>query len=119
MSSPVVLITGALTGIGRAAALAFAQEGARLVVSGRRQKEGQALAAELQGLGAEAIFVHTDVRDENEVQDLVDQAIARFGRLDVAVNCAGTEGKRGSVTEQTAETYAATFDTNVLVGCLA
>ena len=114
MISPVVLITGALTGIGRAAALAFAQEGARLVVSGRRQKEGQALAAELQGIGAEAIFVHSDVRDENEVRDLVDQAIARFGRLDVAVNCAGTEGKRGSVMEQTAETYAATFDTNVL-----
>jgi NAD(P)-dependent dehydrogenase (short-subunit alcohol dehydrogenase family) len=114
MSSPVVLITGALTGIGRAAALAFAQEGARLVVSGRRDKEGQQLAVELQGLGAEAIFVHTDVRNENDVRDLVDQAIARFGHLDVAVNCAGTEGKRGSVTEQTAETYAATFDTNVL-----
>src|SRR6202034_4400520 len=96
MSSPVVLITGALTGIGRAAALAFAQEGARLV-SGRRDKEGQELAAELQGLGAEAIFVHTDVRNENDVRDLVDQAIACFGHLDVAVNCAGTEGKRGSV----------------------
>jgi NAD(P)-dependent dehydrogenase (short-subunit alcohol dehydrogenase family) len=114
MSSPVVLITGALTGIGRAAALAFAQEGARLVVSGRRDKEGRELAAELQGLGAEAIFVHTDVRNENEVRDLVDQGIARFGHLDVAVNCAGTEGKPGPVTEQTAETYAATFDTNVL-----
>ena len=70
MSSPVVLITGALTGIGRAAAVAFAQEGARLVVSGRRDKEGQELAAELQGLGAEAIFVHTDVRNENDVRDL-------------------------------------------------
>jgi len=114
MSSPVVLITGALTGIGRAAALAFAREGARLVVSGRRDKEGRELAAELQGLGAEAIFVHTDVRNENEVRDLVDQGIARFGHLDVAVNCAGTEGKPGPVTEQTAETYAAPFDTNVL-----
>jgi NAD(P)-dependent dehydrogenase (short-subunit alcohol dehydrogenase family) len=111
MSSPMVLITGALTGIGRAAALEFAREGARLVVSGRRNKEGQELVAELQGLGAEAIFVHTDVRNENDVRDL---AIARFGHLDVAVNCAGTEGKRGSATEQTAETYAATFDTNVL-----
>jgi NAD(P)-dependent dehydrogenase (short-subunit alcohol dehydrogenase family) len=59
-------------------------------------------------------FVHTDVRNENEVWNLVDQAIARFGHLDVAVNCAGTEGKPGPVTEQTAETYAATFDTNVL-----
>jgi NAD(P)-dependent dehydrogenase (short-subunit alcohol dehydrogenase family) len=93
MSSPVVLITGALTGIGRATALTFAQEGGHIVVSGRRDKEGQELAAELQGLGAEAIFVHTDVRNENEVRDLVDQAIERFGRLDVAVNCAGTEGK--------------------------
>jgi NAD(P)-dependent dehydrogenase (short-subunit alcohol dehydrogenase family) len=114
MSSPVVLITGALTGIGRAAALSFAEEGARLVVSGRRDKEGQALAAELQGLGAQAIFVRTDVRNENEVRDLVDQAVTRFGHLDAAVNCAGTEGKPGPVTEQTAETYAATFDTNVL-----
>jgi len=114
MSSPVVLITGALTGIGRAAARTFAQAGARLVVSGRRGEEGQELVAELQGLGAEVIFVHADVRNENEVRDLVDQAVARFGRLDAAVNCAGTEGKPGPVTEQTAETYAATFDTNVL-----
>src|ERR1700684_3135006 len=114
MISPVVLITGALTGIGRASARTFAQAGAHLVVSGRRDKEGQELVAELQGLGAESIFVHTDVRNENEVRDLVDQAIAHFGHLDVAVNCAGTEGKPGPVTEQTAETYAATFDTNVL-----
>lgn len=89
MSSPVVLITGALTGIGRAAARTFAQAGAHLVVSGRRDKEGQELVAELQGLGAESIFVHTDVRNENEVRDLVDQAVARFGRLDVAVNARG------------------------------
>ena len=60
--SPVVLITGALTGIGRAAAMIFAQEGAQIVVSGRRDKEGQELVAELQKLGAEAIFVRTDVR---------------------------------------------------------
>ena len=114
MSSPVVLITGALTGIGRAAALSFAHEGAHLVVSGRRDREGQALAAELQGLGGEAVFVRADVRHENEVRDLVDKVVARFGRLDAAVNCAGTEGKPGPATEQTAETYVATFDTNVL-----
>ena len=114
MSSPVVLITGALTGIGRAAAIAFAQDGAHVVVSGRRDEEGQELAAELQALGAEAIFVRADVRNENDVRDLVERTVARFGRLDVAVNCAGTEGKPGPVTEQTAETYAATFDTNVL-----
>jgi NAD(P)-dependent dehydrogenase (short-subunit alcohol dehydrogenase family) len=114
MTSPVVLITGALTGIGRATALAVARDGARIVVSGRRDEAGQALAAELHALGAEAEFVRADVRQEAEVRSLVDQAIARFGRLDVAVNNAGTEGEPGPITEQTAETYAATFDTNVL-----
>jgi NAD(P)-dependent dehydrogenase (short-subunit alcohol dehydrogenase family) len=114
MKNPVVLITGALTGIGRAAAIIFAQEGAHIVVSGRRDKQGQELVAELQGLGAEAIFVLTDVRKDEDVRNLVDQTVKRFGRLDVAVNNAGTEGTPGPVTEQTAETYAATFDTNVL-----
>ena len=114
MSSPVVLITGALTGIGRAAAVIFAQEGAHIVVSGRRDKPGQELVAELQGLGAEAIFVRADVRNEDDVRNLVDQSVKRFGRLDIAVNNAATEGLRGLVTEQTAESYAATFDSNVL-----
>jgi NAD(P)-dependent dehydrogenase (short-subunit alcohol dehydrogenase family) len=114
MNNRVVLITGGLTGIGRATALAFANEGAHVVVFGRRDKEGQELAAELRALGAEASFIRGDVRNEEDVRDLVDRTVARFGRLDVAVNCAGTEGKPGPVTEQTAETYAATFDTNVL-----
>src|SRR5580692_3858817 len=114
MSDQVVLITGALTGIGRAAAFIFAQEGARIVVSGRREKEGKELVAELQGLGAEAIFVRTDVRKDEDVRNLVDQTVKRFGRLDIAVNNAGTEGSPGLVTEQTAESYADTFDTNVL-----
>src|SRR6266853_4914406 len=113
MSSPVVLITGALTGIGRATALAFANEGARVVVSGRRDDEGHKLVAELRKLGAEAEFLHSDVRHEDEVRSLVDKTVARFGRLDVAVNTAGTEGKPGPVTEPSAESYAATFDTNV------
>ena len=114
MSSPVVLITGALTGIGRAAAVIFAQEGARVVVSGRRDKQGQELVAELQALGAEAIFVRTDVRKEEDVRNLVDETVKRFGRLDVAINNAGTEGTPGPISEQTAESFAATFDTNVL-----
>jgi NAD(P)-dependent dehydrogenase (short-subunit alcohol dehydrogenase family) len=114
MNKPVVLITGGLTGIGRAAAEIFAREGAHVVVSGRRDKQGQELVAELQALGAEAIFVHTDVRKDEEVRDLVDQTVKRFGRLDIAVNNAGTEGLRGLVTEQTAQSYAGTFDTNVL-----
>jgi len=114
MSTPVVLITGALTGIGRATALAFAQEGARIVVSGRRDEEGHALTKELRARGVEAEFVRADVRHEEDVRNLIDKTVARFGRLDVAVNNAGTEGKPGPVTEQTAESYAAAFDTNVL-----
>jgi NAD(P)-dependent dehydrogenase (short-subunit alcohol dehydrogenase family) len=114
MSHPVVLITGALTGIGRATAFAFAREGADLVVSGRRDDAGEKLVGELRGLGAEAEFIRADVRHESEVQNLVDRAVARFGRLDIAVNNAGTEGTPGPVTAQTAENYAATFDTNVL-----
>ena len=114
MSTPVVLITGALTGIARATAIAYAQKGARLVVSGRHDDAGAELVAELRAAGAEAEFVRADVRHEDEVRNLVDQTVARFGRLDIAINAAGTEGKPGPATDQTAESYAATFDTNVL-----
>src|SRR5258706_16444606 len=114
MNDKVVLITGALTGIGRATALAFAQEGVRIVISGRHEEEGEKLVNELGKLGAEAEFVRSDVRHEDDVRSLVDKTVARFGRLDVAVNTAGTEGKPCPVTEQSAESYAATFDTNVL-----
>ena len=68
MTTPVVLITGALTGIGRATALAFAREGARIVISGRRDDVGSALAEELRALGVEAEFVRADVRHEDDVQ---------------------------------------------------
>jgi NAD(P)-dependent dehydrogenase (short-subunit alcohol dehydrogenase family) len=114
MSTQVVLITGALTGIGRAAAVAFAKKGSTVVISGRRDEAGQALAKELQSLGAEAEFINADVRKEDDVRALVDKTVARFGRLDVAVNNAATEGDRGLITAQTAKSFAATFDTNVL-----
>ena len=114
MSSPVVLITGALTGIGRATALAFAKDGASIVASGRREAEGKALEAELRNLGAEAAFIRADVRHDDEVRNLVDQTVARFGRIDSAVNAAGTEGQPGPLIDQSSESYAATFDTNVL-----
>jgi NAD(P)-dependent dehydrogenase (short-subunit alcohol dehydrogenase family) len=114
MNTPVVLITGALTGIGRATAVAFAKESARIVIAGRRDEAGQNLVDELRRLDAEAEFVNADIRHENDIRNLVDKVVARFGRLDVAVNAAGTEGKLGPVTEQSAESYAATFDTNVL-----
>jgi NAD(P)-dependent dehydrogenase (short-subunit alcohol dehydrogenase family) len=114
MSTPVVLITGALTGIGRATAQAYAQEGAKLVVSGRHEQKGDSLARELRALGADAEFIRADVRHEDEVRKLVDRTVERFGRLDVAVNNAGTEGTPGPLVEQTPESYAAVFDTNVL-----
>jgi len=114
MECPVVLITGALTGIGRATAFAFARSGAKVVVSGRHEDAGQVLAGELRETGAEAEFVRADVREDDDVRDLVDRAVARFGRLDVAVNNAGTEGQPGPLTEQTADCYRAVFDTNVL-----
>jgi NAD(P)-dependent dehydrogenase (short-subunit alcohol dehydrogenase family) len=85
-----------------------------VVVAGRRDEVGQALANELHSLGSEAEFISADVRKEEDVRALVDKTVERFGRLDVAVNNAGSEGKPGPITDQTAESYAATFDTNVL-----
>jgi NAD(P)-dependent dehydrogenase (short-subunit alcohol dehydrogenase family) len=114
MKDKVVLITGALTGIGRAAAFAFVRKGAKVVVSGRRDELGQTLVSELKALGGEAEYIRADVRHEDEVKDLVAKTVSRFGRLDVAVNNAATEGQVGPVTEQTAESIAATFDTNVV-----
>jgi NAD(P)-dependent dehydrogenase (short-subunit alcohol dehydrogenase family) len=114
MDNPVVLITGALTGIGRATAVAYAKQGANVVVSGRHDGPGKALAEELRSLGAQAEFVNADVRNEEDVHALVDATVDRFGRLDVAVNNAGAEGHIGPITDQTAQTYSATFDTNVL-----
>src|SRR5256886_16328494 len=114
MSNPVVLITGALTGIGRAAAVAFAKKGAKVVVAGRRDEAGNALVKELRSLGPEADVINADVRKYDDGRAMVDKTVARFGRLDVAVNNAATEGQVGPITDQTAESFAATFDTNVL-----
>jgi NAD(P)-dependent dehydrogenase (short-subunit alcohol dehydrogenase family) len=114
MSAQVVLITGGLTGIGRAAAVAFAKKGAKVVVAGRRDEAGMQLVDELRSFGAEAEFVNADVRKDDDVRAMVDKTIARFGHLDVAVNNAATEGQVGPITDQTAESFAATFDTNVL-----
>ena len=114
MTSSVVLITGGLSGIGRAAAVAFAKKGAKVVVAGRRDEAGWALIEELRSFGSEAEFVNADVRKEDDVRAMVDKTVARFGRIDVAVNNAATEGQVGPITDQTAESFAATFETNVL-----
>src|SRR5258705_2442645 len=114
MNKPVVLITGGLTGIGRAAAVAFAKRGAKVVVAGRRDEAGKALVAELRAFGSEAEVINADVRKEDDVRHMEDKTVARFGQLDVAVNNAATEGAVGPITDQTAESFAATFETNVL-----
>jgi NAD(P)-dependent dehydrogenase (short-subunit alcohol dehydrogenase family) len=112
-ANKVVLVTGATAGIGRAAAQAFAREGARLVVTGRNRAAGESLVAELRGAGAEAEFVPGDAAQEAAQQGWVDAALKRFGRLDVAVNNAGVEGELGPVSTQTEANYNQVFDTNV------
>jgi NAD(P)-dependent dehydrogenase (short-subunit alcohol dehydrogenase family) len=114
LSESVVLITGALTGIGRASALAFADEGSTVVIAGRREEAGKQLEAELRAKGVEAAFIKTDVRYENEVESLINQTVTLYGRIDVAVNNAAVEGNPGPILDQTAQSYADTFDTNVL-----
>ena len=88
---PVVFVTG-LTGIGRATVLAFAKQGASIALSGRRDEAGQTLLAELRAKGVDAEFWRAQVRHDDDIRHLVDKAVARFDRLDVAVNNAGTEG---------------------------
>lgn len=110
----VALLTGGLTGIGRAAAIAFSRQGAIVVVAGRREEAGVQLVKELRAFGSDAEFIKADVRREDDVRVMIDKTVTRFGRLDVAVNNAGTEGTPGPLTEQTPESYAAVFDTNVL-----
>ncbi|MBX9869725.1 MAG: SDR family NAD(P)-dependent oxidoreductase, partial [Burkholderiaceae bacterium] len=114
MKVQTVLITGALTGIGRATAVTFARQGANVVVSGRNEEKGKALAAELRTLGSAAEFVLADVTKEADVKALLAFTVERFGRLDVAVNNAGTEGALGPISDQTEANYKATFETNVL-----
>jgi NAD(P)-dependent dehydrogenase (short-subunit alcohol dehydrogenase family) len=114
MDTPVILITGALTGIGRASAVAFAKKGAKVVVAGRHDDAGKVLAEQLRSIGSEAEFINADVRNEDDVRALVDQTVARFGRLDVAVNNAGVEGELSVVQNATVENFKAVHETNVL-----
>ncbi len=113
-SNKVALVTGATSGIGRATALAFAREGAQVVVSGRREKEGNETVALIKKAGGEAMFVKTDVTSEAEVAALVAKTLSTYGRLDAAFNNAGVEGKTGSIHEQTVENYHDIMNANVL-----
>ncbi len=115
LKNKVALVTGGTSGIGEAAALQLAKTGAKVVVAGRRETEGQAVVKAIEKAGGQALFVKTDVSHEADVKALVDKAVATFGRLDFAFNNAGVEGAAGLTTDkQTEENYRHTFDINVL-----
>ena len=101
-SNKVALVTGATSGIGRATAIAFAREGAKVVVSGRRQNEGEETVNLIKKSGGEATFVKTDVTKEADLVSLVAKTLSTYGRLDAAFNNAGVEGKLAPIHEQTA-----------------
>lgn len=85
----VALVTGASSGIGQASALAFARDGARVVIAARREAESLAVVAEIEAAGGEASFVQTDVGQESDIENMVTETVARYGRLDFAFNNAG------------------------------
>jgi NAD(P)-dependent dehydrogenase (short-subunit alcohol dehydrogenase family) len=109
----VALITGGNAGIGRATAIEFAKHGAKVVVSGRREKEGHDVIAEIKALGGEAIFVKTDVSKASDVKAMMEQTLETFGRLDYAFNNAGIEQALTPLPEQTEETYDQIMNINV------
>jgi len=108
----VVLITGATSGIGKVSALAFADSGAKVVVSGRRESEGKAVVDEIKAAGGEATFIRADVAKESDVEALVAGTLAAYGRLDVAFNNAGVE-LSGNTTDVSEADYRRVFDINV------
>src|SRR5437016_7676520 len=108
----VALVTGGTSGIGKATAIAFARAGAKVVLSGRREKEGAQVVAEIKKLGGEGAVVRADVAKEADVKAMVNFAVDKFGRLDIAFNNAGVEWK-GTLDQATEAEYRRIFDINV------
>jgi NAD(P)-dependent dehydrogenase (short-subunit alcohol dehydrogenase family) len=113
LQDKVALVTGGTSGIGRATAIAYAQQQAKVVVVGRRIDEGEETVQLIKEAGGEAIFVQADVTKEADVKAMVDKAVDVFGRLDIAFNNAGTVGENPSLIEQTEAEYDRTMSVNV------
>ncbi|MFT3691199.1 SDR family NAD(P)-dependent oxidoreductase [Paenirhodobacter sp.] len=109
----VAIVTGGGTGIGRAAALAYAREGAAVVLAGRRRAEIEAVAAEITAQGGAALAVPTDVAREDDIRRLIGATIDRFGRLDAAFNNAGILGNFAPIMEQSSADFDAVIATNL------
>jgi len=109
----VVLITGGTSGIGETTAVLFARQGAKVVVSGRRAELGEAVVERIKSDGGEALFVKADVTREEDVQNLVQKTVEKYGRVDIAFNNAGVETV-GMVTDFNTDDYRKVFDINVL-----
>ena len=112
-SNKVVIVTGAGSGIGHATALAFAQEGAKVVVSDIDSKMGLSTVEEIKKNNGEAFFVKCDVSSEEEVKNLVSKTVEKYGRLDCAYNNAGVEGKVSTTTECTSDNWDRTINVNL------
>lgn len=113
MENKVVLVTGATSGIGAATAILLAQEGAKVVVSGRRESEGQAIVKTITDAGGTATFVRADVSQEADVKNLVAQTLTTYGRLDGAFNNAGVAGTFGTTSESDDATWEHTIGINL------
>jgi NAD(P)-dependent dehydrogenase (short-subunit alcohol dehydrogenase family) len=113
LQDKVALVTGGTSGIGRATAIAYAQQQAKVVVVGRRTDEGEETVQLIKEAGGEAIFVQADVTKEADVQAMVDKTVGVFGRLDIAFNNAGTVGENPSLIEQTEAEYERMMNVNV------
>jgi NAD(P)-dependent dehydrogenase (short-subunit alcohol dehydrogenase family) len=112
-SGKVALITGGSAGIGRATAVAFAIEGANVAIAARREKESEAVLAEIRGAGSKGLYVHADATEPKDLKAMVEKTVAAYGRLDFAFNNAGVEEPLTPLAEKTEALYRQVMDTNV------